>query len=336
MSTASTTVSRKTPPSSVITRVITLASAYCRKPVQCFTMALLAAAFTTQCSAPVHAAEIAIEHAKGRLTMFAIPKKIVVFDLASLDVLDALGVQVAGVPRGPKPPYLAKYDAATYPKVGTFWEPDYEELNALSPDLVIVGLRSGPRYDAVSKMAPTIDMTVDAADLLNSAKLRAGALASLFGKQAEFDKRIAELDAAIAATRRKADAAGTGLIVLTTGGRLSAFGSGSRFGVIHDTFGFKPAAPEIKVGLHGQPISFEFIRKVDPDWLFVLDRDAAIDARGQPARQLLDNELVRETKAWRKGNVVYLDAASFYLVNGGLTSLQRMIEQIRSALDAAR
>ncbi len=281
-------------------------------------------------------AVIEIEHAKGITKLEGMPKKVVVFDLASIDVLDALGVPVAGVPRGPKPDYLAKYDGPSYPKVGTLWEPDYEELNALSPDLVVVGLRSGPRYDAVSKMVPTIDMTVDATDIIGSAKLRARALAKLFGKETEAEMRIAKLDAAVAVVRGKADAAGTGLIVLTTGGRLSAFGSKSRFGVIHDTFNIKPAAPEVKVGMHGQPIAFEFIRKVDPDWLFVLDRDAAIGARGQPARQLLDNELVRETKAWRKGQVVYLDSASFYLVNGGLTSLQRMVDQIGTALDAQR
>lgn len=287
-------------------------------------------------AAEAQAAAIEIAHAKGIARLAAIPKKVVVFDLASLDVLDALGVPVAGVPRGPKPDYLAKYDGPSYPKVGTLWEPDYEELNALSPDLVVVGLRSGPRYDAVSKMAPAIDMTVDATDIVESAKLRARALARLFGKETEAETKIAKLDAAVAVVRGKADAAGAGLIVLTTGGRLSAFGSKSRFGVIHDTFNIKPAAPEVKVGLHGQPISFEFIRKVDPDWLFVLDRDAAIDARGQPARQLLDNELVRESKAWRRGHVVYLDSASFYLVNGGLTSLQRMVDQIGTALDAAR
>jgi iron complex transport system substrate-binding protein len=287
-------------------------------------------------AARAQGATIEVEHAKGIARLEAIPKKVVVFDLASLDVFDALGIPVAGVPRGPKPDYLAKYDGPSYPKVGTLWEPDYEELNALSPDLVVVGLRSAPRYVAVSKMAPTIDMTVDATDIVNSAKLRARTLARLFGKEAEAETKISKLDAAIAAVRSKADAAGTGLIVLTTGGRLSAFGSKSRFGVIHDTFNIRPAAPEVKVGLHGQPISFEFIRKVDPDWLFVLDRDAAIDVRGQPARQLLDNDLVRETKAWRKGNVVYLDSASFYLVNGGLTSLQRMVDQIGTALDVAR
>lgn len=285
---------------------------------------------------PACAQAIEVEHARGRTSLPGTPGTVAVFDLASLDVLDALGVQVAAVPLGPKPAYLAKYQKAEYPKAGTLWEPDYEAINALAPDLVIVGMRSSPRYDALANMAPTIDMTVDAADLVGSAKRRALTLARIFGKESEAAARLAQLDAEIEAVRARAGAAGTALIVLTTGGRVSAFASGSRFGVIHDTFGFRPAAPEIKAGLHGQPISFEFIRKANPDWLFVLDRDAAIDARGQPARQLLDNELVRETTAWRKNQVVYLDPAPFYLVNGGLTGLKLMVDQFGTALGVAR
>ncbi len=58
--------------------------------------------------------------------------------------------------------------------------------------------------------------------------------------------------------------------------------------------------------------------------------------RGQPARQLLDNALVRQTKAWRKGQVVYVDGANWYLAAGGLRSLQATIDPIAAALDGAR
>lgn len=300
-------------------------------------LALLAVALVAGASpGPARAETIEVEHAQGRTSLSASPRTVVVFDLASLDVLDALGVPVAAVPSGPKPPYLARYQDPKYPKAGTLWEPDLEAINALAPDLVVVGMRSGPRYEAVSRIAPAVDMTVDAANLIESAKQRALALARIFGKEKEAAERIAGLDATVEAVRARGASAGTGLIVLTTGGRVSAFGSGSRFGVIHDSFGIKPAAPEIKVGLHGQQISFEFIRKVDPDWLFVLDRDAAIDTRGQPAKQLLDNELVRETKAWRNKRIVYLDAAPFYLVNGGLTGMQSMADQFAAAFGAGR
>nr|WP_245524175.1 siderophore ABC transporter substrate-binding protein [Methylobacterium nonmethylotrophicum] len=282
------------------------------------------------------AAEIAVEHARGRTVLPAAPRKVVVFDLAALDTLDALGVPVFGVPGGAKPPSLAHYDEARYRRMGTLWEPDDEAINAEEPDLVVVGGRSGPRYDALAKLAPTIDLSSDPADPLGSELRNIRTLARLFGKETEAQERIARIQAGIASVHARAGQAGTALFVLSTGGRLSAFGPGSRFGLLHGPLGFRPAAPDLKAGIHGQPISFEFIARTDPDWLFVLDRDAAIGARGQPARQLLDNPLVRQSTAWRKGQVVYVDAAAWYLAAGGLRALQTSVDQIAAALDGAR
>ncbi|MEH3147678.1 MAG: siderophore ABC transporter substrate-binding protein [Methylobacterium frigidaeris] len=285
---------------------------------------------------PASASGIVVEHSRGRTTLPAVPRSVVVFDLAALDTLDTLGVPVVGVPGGVKPPYLARYDGPGYRKMGTLWEPDYEAVNAANPDLVIVGGRSGPRYDALSRMVPTIDVSADAADMLGSDLRSIRALARLFGKEAEAEARIARLQAGIAAVHAKAGTAGKALFVLTTGGRLSTFGPGSRFGLLYGALGFTPAAPDLNAGIHGQPISFEFIIKTNPDWLFVLDRDAAISGQGQPARQLLDNDLVRQTTAWRKGQIVYVDAGGWYLTSGGLTALQTSVDQIAAALDGAR
>jgi ABC-type enterochelin transport system substrate-binding protein len=66
-------------------------------------------------------------------------------------------------------------------------------------------------------------MTIDPVHLIDSAKRHALTLARLFGKDAEATVRIAKLDAAIGAVRARAATAGAGLIVLTTGGRVSAF-----------------------------------------------------------------------------------------------------------------
>ena len=127
---------------------------------------------------------------------------------------------------------------------------------------------------------------------------------------------------------------GKGLIVLTTGGRISAYGPGSRFGILHDAFGIVPAATGLDTGTHGQPVSFEYILKTNPDWLYVIDRDAAIGREGSPAKSFLDNELVRQTTAWKKNQVVYLEPANWYLVGGGLTALHQSIEQVSKAFDA--
>jgi len=71
----------------------------------------------------------------------------------------------------------------------------------------------------------------------------------------------------------------------------------------------------------------------DPDWLFVIDRDAAIGTEGaQPAAQVLDNELMHQTKAWQQGHVVYLDPFNWYIISGaGLSSANEMLDEIASA-----
>ena len=49
------------------------------------------------------------------------------------------------------------------------------------------------------------------------------------------------------------------LIVLASEGEVSAYGTSSRFGVIHDVFGFKQPMKTIEVSTHGQNISFEYV-----------------------------------------------------------------------------
>ena len=57
------------------------------------------------------------------------------------------------------------------------------------------------------------------------------------------------------------------LIVLGSEGKVSAYGPNSRFGLIHDVFGFKPADEKIEVSTHGQNVSFEYIVETNPDIL---------------------------------------------------------------------
>ncbi len=66
----------------------------------------------------------------------------------------------------PFPEYLKKYQGDDYAKVGTLFEPDYEAVNAAEPDLIIVGGRSAAKYAALKKIAPTVDLTVDARNFI--------------------------------------------------------------------------------------------------------------------------------------------------------------------------
>ena len=273
-----------------------------------------------------------IRHAQGETKLTKPVEKVLCFDMASLDTLDALGVPVAGVPTQPKPAHLAKYDGPRYAKIGTLFEPDYEAVNAAEPDLIIIGSRTAPKYAELSAIAPTIDLTVKPERFFDSALENAEILGRIFGKSAEVKGRADNLRASVAEVKSIAAGAGKGLLILTTGGKMSAYGPGSRFGALHTEFGVKPAVEDLKVANHGQSISFEFILEKNPDWLFVIDRDAAIGREGQSARQFLDNDIVRRTTAWQKGQVVYLNASNWYAVGGGLTALQQSVDDLKTVL----
>jgi iron complex transport system substrate-binding protein len=275
---------------------------------------------------------IKVQHARGETELPAVPRKVLVFDLAALDTLDALGVEVAGVPTARLPDYLSKFNADRYEKVGTLFEPNYEAVNAAEPDLIIVGGRSSAKYAELSKIAPTVDLSTDSKNYLESVMRNARLLGRIFDRQAQADAILGKLETSIADLRRDAANAGKGLLVLTTGGKMSAYGPGSRFGVLHGDFGIVPSVEGLAVTNHGQAVSSEFILETNPDWLFVIDRDAAVGRGGAAAKSMLDNELVAQTTAWKKGQVVYLDPVNWYLIGGGLTSMQASVDQIARAI----
>lgn len=279
------------------------------------------------------AAEVSIPHAQGTTVLKGAPAKIITLDFAVLDTLDALGVPVLGVPSAVVvPPRLAHYQEDAL-NAGTLFEPDYEAIHAASPDLIIVSGRSAAKYGALRRIAPTVDLSPADADLIKNVEARTRLLADLFGKQQQAEAKLAAIHASIDELKALSADTGPALVILTTGGKMSAYGPGSRFGAIHDAFGFKPADDGLKVSLHGQAISFEYLVKTNPEWLFVVDRDAAIGQEGQSARRLLDNELVHKTTAWQKGQVVYLNTVNWYLLeSAGLTALQENVEQLIEVL----
>ena len=279
-----------------------------------------------------HAQDLKVQHAKGETTLPSAPRKVIAFDLASLDTLAALGIEVSGVPTARFPEYLSKYGSDKYEKVGTLFEPNYEAVSAAEPDLIIVGGRSSAKYVDLAKIAPTIDMTVDPNEYVASVRRNVQILGRIFGKQADADAQLAKLDKSIADLRQEASRAGKGLLVLTTGGKMSAYGPGSRFGLLHSEFGIVPAVEGLATTNHGQAINAEFILKTNPDWLFVIDRDTATGQNGGAAKKVLDNDLVAQTTAWKKNQVIYLDPVNWYLIGGGLTAMQASVDQIAKAV----
>lgn len=282
------------------------------------------------CALAAPAAAVEISTAKGPVTIDGTPQTLAVFDIAAVDTLDSLGVTIAGLPENLYVPELGRLSESAE-KVGTIFEPNLEALSALGPDLIVVGGRSSPKLDATTRVAPTIDMTMDGNDLIAQAKQRLAAYGELMGRQAEATAKSAELDASVAAARAAVAGKGRALIVMTSGPKVTSYGAGSRFGWVHTALQLPAAADGVDTAIHGEAVSFEFIRNANPDWLIVLDRAAAIGSSEQNARATLDNELVAQTVAWKKGQVIYMPAADFYIAAGGVQSTTRVLETIRDA-----
>ena len=138
-------------------------------------------------------------------------------------------------------------------------------------------------------------------------------------------KKLTALKASVPADKK-------GLVVLASGGKISAFGPASRFGFIHDVFGVPAVDDQLEVSQHGQSISSEYIAEKNPDYLFVVDRDAVVDGGESTAKATVENDIVKNTNAYKEGQIVYLDPNYWYLSGGGLESLVKMIDDVQAAV----
>ncbi|CUH82531.1 siderophore ABC transporter substrate-binding protein [Tropicibacter naphthalenivorans] len=279
------------------------------------------------------AQDVTVDAFGGPVTVAQSPETVVALDLAAIDTLHALGVPLDGVPNLTPPAFLASaFDGV--PNVGTLFEPDFEALAVLGPDLIVAGGRSQPVVGALSELAPTLDMTIDGLDLVAEAKARTTAYGAIFDKTAEAEALNAALDAKIAQTQEAVSGKGSALILMANGGKLSAYGADSRFGWLHSVTGLPQAYADISVESHGQAVSFEFIAEVNPEWILVIDRLAAIGRAGEAAAATLDTPLLAQTTAGQRGQILYLDSAPLYLAAGGATALPHILDQLIDGFQA--
>ncbi len=286
---------------------------------------------------PKETEELTIKHFLGETKVKKNPKKVVVFDFGTLDTLDALGIEVAALPRGGTvPSYLEKYNTDQYENVGSLKEPDFEKINELQPDLIIISARQVDLYEEFQEIAPTIYLGVDTTRYMESFKENATTIGQIFDKEAEVEAKLAEIDKSIAALNEKATGMDeNALVTLVEDGSVSAYGPASRFGMIHDVFGVKAVDEKIEVSTHGQSVSFEYIVEKDPNYLFVVDRGAVVTTGegASSAKQVLENDLIKGTKAYKENHIVYLDPNYWYLSGGGLVSVAEMVKEIEAGLE---
>ena len=291
-------------------------------------------------SAATAAEIISIPGKRGAVAVPAPPSRVVIMDYGMLDTLETFqamgllgnGVQVA-LPKSNLPDYLSKYRGEEFSDIGGLKDFNLEYINTFKPEVIIISGRQQDFYQELSSIAPVWQIDSLPAPYLQGTRQNIRDMGKLFAVGEAAEKALADIDRAAGEVRDRALAKGfKALVLLTNDGKISAYGSGSRFGIIHDALGFEQADPSTRVGIHGQLVNYEYIAKTNPDIIFVVDRSVAVIGKADGVR-ILENELVKGTTAAKKGRIVSLDPGVWYLSGGGLMSLRMMIDEVGRALE---
>lgn len=295
------------------------------------------------------------------------PQRIAVLDLAALDILDNLGVgnRVVGS-ADTSIDYLSNYvNNSNIKNLGTIKEADIEAVMECEPDVIFIGGRLSASYDKLSEIAPVIYLATDTeAGLVESVTKNAKTIASLFGLESEVDKKTSDFANRIDALKKVSDNK-TALVGMTTSGGFNLLGNDGRCSIIGKEVGFNNLTATTNSNStqtdksqtknsegqgsgdkstykksgnagspHGNESSFETVVAQNPDYIFVMDRDRAIGTNGaQMAQEIMENELVKSTSAYKNGKIVYLEhPAVWYTAEGGITALDVMIQDLENAL----
>ncbi|MGG5462223.1 siderophore ABC transporter substrate-binding protein [Clostridium sp. B9] len=279
---------------------------------------------------------VKVSHRKGEIEVPKNPEKVVVLDYSSLDIIDEMNKEskVVGLPKSSLPDYLDEFKGDEFKDLGSLKEFSLETINELDPDLIIIEGRQEKQYDELSKIAPTLFLGREGNDHFGSLKNNAKTLGVVFGEENFIDEKMNEINKRIEGISSKAsNLEEKALVTMVYDGEITTFGKESRFGMIHNEFGFKQVDENIATEDHGQTVSNEYIANINPGYLFVIDKGIISSSKQEPAKDIIENELVQRTDAYKNGNITYLDTKAWYLGGPGLQSTDVMLSEIEKSLN---
>jgi iron complex transport system substrate-binding protein len=207
--------------------------------------------------------------------------------------------------------------------IGTHGEPDFEQIVAADPDVVINGHRFSGEENAegVKDAAPDaafVDMTGpedQSTDEYVTESLTL--LGEIFNKEAEAEALIEEFHAALDNAEGAYDPATTVMGLITAGGEINysnpVDGRGSS--IFFDLLDLTPALDAEGSENHtGDSVSLEALAAANADYFIVLDRDAAVgEGDVAPALELINGSAALANVPAVQNEAIYVFPADYYL-----------------------
>lgn len=272
---------------------------------------------------------IQVNHKLGKTILQSNPDRVVAMDIGALETMHELGVKAVGTPRKFIPAYLSAIkDNPEIVDVGSVVEPDFEAIAALNPNLILISTRQERFYDELKDIAPTVFVGTDNKNYFESFENNVKLIGRIFQKENLALEKLKTIEQKVkTAQDRYSQDPNKGLFLIYNNGKFSAFGKGSRFGFIHDVLHIKPLMDLDDESVHGQRVSNELVAERNPDYLFIVDRNAAVVGK-KANKQDVENRLIQQTNAFKNKKIFYLDPEVWFISGGGLTSVNLMLDDI--------
>lgn len=290
------------------------------------------------------AGTVEIEDNNGPQTVQTPPKSVVATDNRTFETLADWGVTLTAAARTLMPSTNPLKDDESIIDLGSHREPDLEAVVAAEPTLIINGQRFADFHDDFVKFAP--DATIleldprDDQPFAEELKRQVAVLGQVFGKETEAEQLGTDLDAAMERVAAAYNGSDTVMAVNTSGGEIGyiAPGKGRALGWTFEALELVPAleVDGASDDHQGDDISVEAIASSNPDWILVMDRDAAVsadDPEYKPANELLDSsDALAGVTAVSEGNIVYMPADTY--TNESIQTYTEFFTTLAEALEA--
>ena len=279
---------------------------------------------------------VTVTDVRGEVEIPADPQRIV--DLSgNSDILSILGYDVVGT---------ANSDAYDYTKFPSYLEEtlkgaeilgysmqdtmDVEAVMNLNPDLIVISTVQEKMYDALSEIAPTVMIQLEALNWKDDVR----ALAKVFNKEDVANEWIANYEnkAKEAGDKIKAEYGEdtTYLSFLASGGQFFVF-DGAGFGdVLYNDMGLaKPEGMPEQTDISLPVVTYEGLAAIQSDYIFVIATD-------EDLAQLEANSIWNNLPAVKDGNVVILESSPYF--NQGYSPIGReiLVDEIGEMLNETK
>ena len=279
---------------------------------------------------------VTVTDVRGEVEIPADPQRIV--DLSgNSDILSILGYKVVGT---------ANSDAYDYTKFPSYLEDtlsgakilgysmqdtmDIEAVMNLNPDLIVISTVQEKMYDALSEIAPTVMIQLEALNWKDDVR----ALGKVFDKEDVANEWIAnyESKAKEAGDKIKAKYGDntTYLSFLASGGQFFVF-DGAGFGdVLYKDMGLaKPVGMPKQTDISLPVVTYEGLAAIQADYIFAI-------ATEEDLAQLEANSIWNNLPAVKNGNVVILESSPYFNQGYSPIGREKLVDEIGDMLNETK